>query len=74
MNTRQTAAARQWPDPCSCRHTDDAHHQRTGRCLGIDSYGLPCQCPSFEHDVNTDEHEDDDFNEFDPDNEQRGQP
>jgi hypothetical protein len=50
------------------------HVNTTGRCRERDSYLQPCECPSFEHDVNTDEHPDDDFNEFDPDGEGRGQP
>ena len=61
-------------DWCSCGHGSGQHVGSTGRCRAQDSYELPCQCPSFEHDVNLDEGTDDDFNEFDPDDEQRGQP
>jgi hypothetical protein len=61
-------------DPCSCGHTAARHVNTTGRCRERDSYSQPCECPSFEHDVNTDEHPDDDFNMFDPDDEGRGQP
>ncbi|WP_146605827.1 hypothetical protein [Micromonospora craterilacus] len=43
-------------DPlCACSHaalTTGSHllsyHPFGGRCSGLDSYGLPCQCPSFE--------------------------
>lgn len=33
---------------CSCGQTLGEHLDATGRCLGVDSYGQPCACPSFE--------------------------
>lgn len=39
--------------PCSCNHARDEHsRQRPYRCLGLDSYGVPCDCPSYEPDPN----------------------
>lgn len=32
---------------CSCRH-DLGTHSPMGGCCGLDSYGVPCTCPSFE--------------------------
>lgn len=40
-------------DWCTCFHLDTQHDDLTGPCEAEDSYGLPCQCPSFEHDPNT---------------------
>lgn len=33
---------------CTCMHAEDRHAK--GPCSGRDSYGLPCECPSFEVD------------------------
>lgn len=33
---------------CSCGQEFGEHLDGTGRCLGVDSYGQPCACPSFE--------------------------
>lgn len=38
---------------CTCGHDATAHAHRAGRCTGLDSYGLPCACPSLEPDLNT---------------------
>ncbi|WP_431728604.1 hypothetical protein [Verrucosispora sp. TAA-831] len=52
----RSPSAYELADPsCSCSHVDavTGHHPLSqhpdgGRCTGVDSYGLPCQCPSFE--------------------------
>lgn len=33
---------------CACTHAE--HRHAKGPCSGRDSYGLPCECPSFEID------------------------
>lgn len=34
---------------CSCRHLESEHGDG-GPCAGLDSYSLPCECPSLEVD------------------------
>ncbi|QGF20249.1 hypothetical protein SEA_SIXAMA_70 [Gordonia phage Sixama] len=46
------------PAPCTCNH-DMIKHRRDGKCGGKDSYGIPCDCPSYEPDPH--------WNEFDHD-------
>lgn len=37
------------PEVCECRHYPEEHRPHAvGACRGRDSYGLPCQCPSYE--------------------------
>jgi len=57
-------------DSCTCFHWSSSHVNGSGRCREKDSYALPCQCPGFEHDTNTDEHPDDDWSESEPDQSQ----
>lgn len=33
---------------CSCNHPRTAHTGLEGHCVGVDSYGIACTCPSFE--------------------------
>jgi hypothetical protein len=54
-------------DVCTCSHGIADHVHSRGRCRERDSYRLPCECPSFEHDPNDDERPDSDWNEFEPD-------
>lgn len=35
-------------EPCSCKHLYELHRTGGGRCLGLDSYSIPCECPSYE--------------------------
>lgn len=44
-------AAPEREDPlaeCSCNHLRGDHTGKGGRCAGRDSYGVKCQCPSYE--------------------------
>ena len=43
-------------DLCECRCW--APHRKSG-CTGLDSYGIPCTCPSFEP-LSDDDEEDED--------------
>lgn len=42
------------PCECNCRYDehdhrpDDARPRGARRCIGVDSYGCPCQCPGYE--------------------------
>lgn len=36
------------PALCTCTHTDAQHTKADGPCQADDSYGAPCECPSFE--------------------------
>ena len=59
-------------DFCTCFHAAVSHVNGDGRCRDDDSYGLPCGCPSFEHDPNLDEKAlgpDDDWDPSNPDGE-----
>lgn len=33
---------------CDCRNTYGEHAPGGGPCGGLDSYGVPCECPSFQ--------------------------
>ncbi len=38
--------------PCSCTHPFSDHACGGNRCTAPDSYGCPCECPSYEPDPN----------------------
>lgn len=47
-NALAVLAAHGHHDPdCSCNHLLSEHR---GKCRGLDSYGQPCTCPSFDLD------------------------
>lgn len=33
---------------CNCRHWIEQHGDDGGPCTGLDSYGIPCECPSYQ--------------------------
>ena len=33
---------------CDCDHPLDVHRSNSGPCTGLDAYGYPCECRSFE--------------------------
>lgn len=43
-----------WPELCTCNHDERDHAKGAGRCRSVDSYGFPCECPSFERDDSDD--------------------
>lgn len=42
---------RDW-DSCECGHIR-WQHLRSGGCRGVDSYAIPCKCPSFDLNMGT---------------------
>lgn len=34
---------------CECDHGRADHKRGGGSCKGLDSYGQPCACPSYQH-------------------------
>ncbi len=32
---------------CGCLHDAEEHANGRGKCGGLDSYGVPCECPSY---------------------------
>lgn len=59
-----TAVALALEDRCTCGHSASQHVGSRGRCRAQDSYDLPCECPSFEHDPNADDDSADEADTF----------
>lgn len=49
---------------CTCTHFSDEHRRATGPCRALDSYGLPCACPSLEPDPDALDVTDDDVDSY----------
>ena len=37
-----------WLKECECFHLPSQHIGKGGRCKQKDSYGMPCECPSYQ--------------------------
>ncbi|WP_280503009.1 hypothetical protein [Nocardia farcinica] len=39
----------EWVPFCDCGHDKETHRRGgSGRCAGLDSYSVACECPSYE--------------------------